>query len=102
MYRFFCDCVGWNLEDVHKQGGLCDLISERREITRRTFLRHVDREELAEKADSLGYARHPSQGLTMAADWHIEYFRSRHHGEIVYGFQHSAIEHVFRKDVRCA
>ena len=97
MFHFFCDCVGWPRNDGHTPGGLCDLIDDRRVITRRTFLQHVDREELADIEANIGYSRHPSQGMTMAADWHVEYFRSRHHDQTVYGFRHSGIEHVFKK-----
>ncbi len=95
MYSFYTNCVCWPPNDVTCPGGLSDLIEERREISRRTFLKHIDREELAEMAEGLSYAKHPAQGLTMAADLHIEYFRSRHHGRRVYGFRHSAIEFVF-------
>jgi hypothetical protein len=77
-------------------GGLSDLINDRREISRRAFLQHVDREELAEIERGLGYFAHPSQGLTMAGDYHVEYFRSKLHGRRVYGFRHSGIEYVFR------
>lgn len=97
MFRYYTDCVGWPPDDVHKPGGLIDLIENRRQITRRTFLRHVNRDDLAELESVMSYARHPSQGLTMAGDWHIEYFRSRHHGATVYGFRFSAIEFVFTK-----
>lgn len=95
MYHYYTNCVNWPRGDVDKPGGLRDLIDGRREISRRTFLRHVERADLAELADGLAYASHPSRGLTMAADWHIEYFRSRLHGATVYGFRHSAIEYVF-------
>lgn len=94
-YYYHANCVGWPENDVHAKGGLCDMINECRDISRRTFLKHVDREELAEIEDALSYARHPSQGLTMAADWAVGYFRSMLHGKRVYGFQHSRIEYVF-------
>jgi hypothetical protein len=35
--------------------------------------------------------------LTMAGDYHVEYFRSTLHGCRVYGFRHSAIEYVFTR-----
>ena len=95
-YSYFCNCVGWDSADVDCDGGLCDLINDRIEITRETFLKHVSHDELSEIAETMGYFKHPSQGLTMAGDYHIEYFRSRHHGERVYGFRHSAIEYVFK------
>lgn len=70
-------------------------------ISRRTFLRHVDRNDLHEFENAAGYAQHPSRGLTMSADYAVAYYRSKLHGERVYYFVHSAIEYVFqtlRKD----
>jgi hypothetical protein len=93
--NFYCDCVSWPRSDVHNQGGLCDLVDDRREITRRTFLEHANRGDVRELESGLGYSAHHRQGLTMAADWHVEYFRSKLHGRRVYGFRHSAIEYVF-------
>ena len=94
-FEFFANCVDWHAADVHCPGGLCSLIDDRQQVTRRTFLRHVSREELWRLENQLGYSQHPARGLTMAADWHVEYFRSRLHGRRVYGFRHSAIEFVF-------
>jgi hypothetical protein len=98
MYSFFNNCVGWNPDDVHTKGGLVDLIEDIEDITRRTFLRHVNREELSALESKLGYDAHPKQGLTMAGDWHVNYFRSLHHGQRVYGFQYSAVEYVFKEE----
>lgn len=97
MYHFFNTCVGWDPEDVDVPGGLSDMIHEESTcLTRRTFLKHVDREELAELEKGCGYEAHPSQGLTMAGDWHVSYHRSRLHGKRVYFFKWSGIEYVFR------
>ena len=95
QYRFFNNCVSWDSADVHVDGGLCSLIDDRTSIERSTFLQYVDHDELQEIELSLGYSKHYKQGLTMAGDNHVEYFRSKHHGERVYGFRHSAIEFVF-------
>lgn len=94
-FRFDRSCVNWPTADVDAAGGLRDLIDERQQITRRTFLAHVDTAERWTIEHDLGYAVHPSNGLTMAGDTHVEYFRSRWHGRRVYGFVHSAIEYVF-------
>ena len=94
-YQFYNNCVNWNPSDVSIAGGLCDLIDSRISITRKTFLSKVDRADLVYLEDSLGYVKHYSQGLIMAKDWHVEYFKSKLHGEIVYGFRHSCIEFVF-------
>ena len=94
-YHFFNNCVNWRQSDVESEGGLIDLIDSRKTITRATFLAKIHKEELQSIEADLGYAQHHTQGLTMTKDWHVEYFRSTHHGERVYGFRHSAIEYVF-------
>lgn len=94
---FFNTCVAWDHDDVP---ALNDLIDAKVPITRRTFRRHVDLDDLARVERSLAYERHPRQGLTMAGDWHVGYFRSKLHGRTVYGFDHSHIEHVFHNPKR--
>lgn len=95
IYHYLNNCVNWPRYDVHRKGGLCDLIDDRIDISRRTFLQHVDREQLRELEQDLGYADHHRRGLTMAADWHVSYHRSKWHGKTVYLFRHSGIEYVF-------
>jgi hypothetical protein len=94
MYAYHNNCVSWD-EDTHKEGGLCQMIDNSIEITRRTFMKHVNRISLQIIEDSLGYDRHPKQGMTMASDWHVSYHRSKLYGETVYYFRHSAIEYIF-------
>jgi len=94
-YRYYCNCVGWPDDDVDEEGGLCDMIDSAVDVSRKTFLRHVDRESLREMEEQLRYERHPRRGLTMAGDYHVSYHRSRLHGRPVYLFSHSAIEYVF-------
>jgi len=89
--KFFNNCVGWPARDVNAEGGLCDLISECRQITRETFLRHVDREDRKAVERGLGYG----PDFPMSRDWHVGYYRSKLHGRRVYLFKHSAIEYVF-------
>lgn len=104
-HAYYCNCVSWPQSDVHRQGGLVDMIDEARQITRRTFFQHVDAEELRGMEESLGYAtrrvyftdkygeRHSE--LMMADDPHVSYHRSKLHGKTVYYFRHSGIEFVF-------
>ena len=68
------------------------------EVSRRTFLKHVHRDDLGELEALLGYEDHPRRGLTMAGDYHVSYHRSKLHGKTVYYFKHSAIEYVFREN----
>ena len=96
-YTFYSNCVDWPRGDVNREGGLRDMIDDAIDITRRTFLKYVDPAEIADIEQNLGYARHPSQGLTMAGDCHVTYHRSKLHGKRCYFFCHSAIEHVFTK-----
>lgn len=93
--RFYSNCVGWPRDDVSTPGGLSDMIDQGVSITRRTFLQHVDRDDLAKLETSLGYALRGSVELTMARDWAVSYHRSALHGKRVYYFCHSAIEYVF-------
>ena len=95
MMTFYNSCVTWPAHDVDAKGGLSDMIDEAYEISRRTFLKQVDRCELRDLDDALGYAPRPRQGLTMARDYHVSYHRSLLHGRRVYFFNHSAIEYVF-------
>ena len=91
-YHYAGNCVGTPPESVPT---LTRMIDDNLEITRRTFLRRVDRDELAGLAEGLGYAKHPSQGLTMAADWSVSYHRSHWNGRRCYYFRWSAIEYYF-------
>lgn len=85
-------CVNWPRNNVQ---GLIDMIDRALDISRETFLKHVDREEMREIEQYLGYDKHYKQGLTMAQDWHVSYHRSKLNGRRVYFFKHSGIEHVF-------
>ena len=94
--NFIGTCINWPRMDVSAPGGLSDMIDSAVEITRRTFLKHINRCELSDIENSLGYSDHPLKGMTMASDWHVQYFRSKLHQKRVYYFTHSAIEHIFR------
>ncbi len=71
------------------------MVEAARDITRRRFLKHVDRAELREVERMLGYYAHHSQGLTMAGDYHVSYHRSVFGGHPCYYFRWSAIEYIF-------
>jgi len=103
-YQYYRNCCGWPEGDVDAEGGLCDMIDEAKDITRKTFLRHVDYEkELWPIEYQLSYDRYHKQGMTMASDWHVSYHKSKLHGLTVYYFKHSRVEYVFvppRKTLR--
>ncbi len=91
-FTYFNNCRQWDKDDIDGLDNLIDGISY---IKRGTFLKKIDREELREIEQHLGYNNNASQGLTMANDHHVSYFKSTLHDEPVYGFQWSAIEYVF-------
>ena len=88
MHRYLSDCVGWPRGKVDH---LNEMIDDAMDVTRRTFLKHVDRDELAALEAYLGYTR----DFHMASDWHVSYHRSKLCGFTVYYFRQSAIEYVF-------
>lgn len=96
-YRFWRTCVNIPREDVPE---LSRMIEHGKEITRRTFMRHCH--GARDVFLQLGYAPHPTQGLTAAADYHIGYFRSTWLGQTCYFFTWSLIEHIFREEARLA
>jgi len=92
-HQFFSDCVCW---PRGKTNALNEMIDDARDITRRTFLKYVDREALQELEENLGYVTKPwEDGLRMASDWHVSYHKSRLNGFTVYYFRQSSIEYVF-------
>lgn len=99
MFRYLTDCInapGFEGMTYAEAGDAIDeMTATAKDITRSTFLRHINRRELRQIEDQLGYARRPQQGLTMAGDWHVGYHKGRFHGRPVYYFDHSRIEYIF-------
>lgn len=93
-YRYYSSCVNWPAGRVDD---LTQMVDNALQITRLTFLKHVGRDTLTVLEEYLGYAKHPKQGMTMAGDWHVGYYRSTLCGETVYYFDHSRIEYVFTR-----
>lgn len=88
-YKYSTDCTSAREKDIR------DMVDSAIMITRRTFLQHVDRADLAQLEQSMGYSAHPSQGLVMAADWHVSYHKGKYRGKKCYYVYHSAIEYIF-------
>jgi hypothetical protein len=86
-YRLAFSCV--SAPDVEK---LREMIDDARDITRRTFLTHVPRHELARVFESYGFERGyvPPDG-----DCFVHYQRSRYDGRRCYFFTWSSIEFVY-------
>lgn len=91
-YRYRGSCVDWPKGDFD---GLLQVIENKREVSRRTFLAHVDRSDLKELEASLGYTSHHTQGLIMSQDWGVTYHRSKRYDIRVYVITHSSIEYIF-------
>ena len=66
-------------------------------ITRKTFMRNVDKDDRKKLEEQLGYFLNHRQGLTMAKDWHPGYYKGKFRGETCYFFDHSRIEYIFLK-----
>lgn len=88
MKTFYGDCVSFPLPVRF----LHEMIDSGVTITRRTFLKHVDRDSLKEIEAYLGY---PMGRLTMAGDGAVSYHKGKLRGKTVVWFNHSSIEYVF-------
>lgn len=86
---FVTNCVGSTAREI------TPMVDAAKDITRRTFRKHVDTQELLGIELSLGYAHHPKRGLTMAGDWSVSYHKSTFKGRPCWFFRWSAIEYVF-------
>jgi len=96
MMNFRCCCVDWPKRRVND---LIEMIDDSKEVTRKTFIANVGLASLRELETELGYSLHPSQGLTMAADYYVSYHKSKYKGrQRVYFVTQSAIEYVFASE----
>jgi len=87
--NYLTNCVCWPANEVD---ALHDLIDSSIEITRKTFISHVDTKEFKELQKELGYSR----DFYMKDDWHVKYFKSTLKWQPAYGFTHSCIEYIFQ------
>lgn len=90
-FRFLTTCV--TAPGPTPGEDITAMVEAGREITRRTFLRWVDREDLTLWETALGYDR----DFPMSRDWHVRYARSTYRGVPCVYFDHSRIEHVFTR-----
>lgn len=88
---FFATCVDWRLPVSDLQ----QTIDSSSDITRNTFLKYVDRDEMKLIENDLGYEQDPRKGLTMKDDYHVRYHRSTVKGCPAVFFVWSATEFVF-------
>jgi len=89
MKAFITNCIGAIGEDIN------DMTDDASQITRKTFLKHIDKQELKSIEEQLGYMSHYKQGLVMSSDWHVSYWKSKYQGNPCVYFDHSRIEYIF-------
>ena len=87
MFQFHTTCVSANGNDITV------MVDNSTEITRRTFLKYIDRENFRECEKSLGYVSRG--GLAMANDHAVSYYKSHYRGRKCVYFYWSAIEYIF-------
>jgi hypothetical protein len=88
-FVFVTNCTSAKGEDIR------DMVDHKkqRDITRATFLEHVDYTEVLKDIETdLGYGR---GWLMMAGDWAVSYSKSWYKGVPCYYFTWSAIEFIF-------
>lgn len=88
--HFALTCVSANGDDIHA------MTEAAHPITRGTFVRYVASASLRSVERDLGYHTGPGgNGLHMARDWSVNYFRSTYRGRPCVYFCWSGIEHIF-------
>ncbi len=93
-FHYWTNCV--NIPSINIDE-LSIMIDSSIDITRKTFLKYVDREELSILSQNMGYSDHYRHGLTMAGDYHVSYHKGTIMQKVCYFFTHSAIEYMFLK-----
>jgi len=86
-YHFVTNCIHSTAEAIHQ------MTDDAREITWRTFTRHVSVDEL--KALFPFYDWSGSHGLHLSRDWSVSYWKSTYQGRPCYYVDHSRIEYIF-------
>lgn len=91
-YRYVGRCVELDGQDI------TEMTEKATKVSRVTFGTNIGRDNYLLISDGLGYSRHHMQGLTLAKDYHVGYYRSQYRGKPCYYMVHSLIEHVFVKE----
>jgi hypothetical protein len=86
-FQYLTCCVNSDAKSIG------DMVDAAIDITYRTMMKHCP--GLIDWAVSVGYVRHPSQGLTLKGDWAVSYHRSKYRGRRCYYVRWSAIEYIF-------
>lgn len=92
-YRYCCVDGNYSMR-IRKE--LFAILERSRKITRKTFLKHVNQEDLRRIAEALGYEKDSRKGLTLKEDWMVGYYSFKlPSGRKGVFMDHSAIEYVF-------
>lgn len=69
-----------------------NMVDQSKEITLKTFLKYVSREELYEILGGIY-----NKGFPIEKDYHVHYFKSEYQNKKCYYVVHSGIEYIFTK-----
>ena len=93
MHKYYGNCVCW----PGKINELCEMIDNAQQITRKTFIKNVDKKDRIFLEQNLGYTQQRKKGMVIADDYYVSYFKSKLKKTGVYFLAHSCIEYVFIK-----
>ena len=91
-YVFVTDCVNSDCESIS------DMTEKAKEITYRTFIKHIPIYELLKIGPFSNYdtPHEKKGGLKLKNDWHVSYHKSTYQGHPCLYVQHSSIEYIFQ------
>ncbi len=87
--RFHTNCVSAKGADIRA------MVDTSKQITRRTFRRYLTPGAWEELSDALGYDRNARDGLTLANDQYVGYYRGIYRKQPCVYLVWSAIEYIF-------
>ncbi len=87
--HYLSNCVNWPRNSVQD---LIEMIDSGKEISWKTFLNRIGKENYNKLSESLGY---PCGNLKLHTDYAVSFYTGKYKGNRVYWCNHSAIEYVF-------
>ena len=87
MYRFYCDCVGWEPNDIERLEGIID---NEEELTLDQFKEVIPRKNIIEVLPI-----YESGVPLLENDWAIRFAKSVYKGITYYFIRWSGIEYIF-------
>lgn len=86
--RWKTDCT--RTKDIR---ALDDMIDNARQITYKTFMKHVDRNDIIKLFPQYDWTT--GRGLTLKRDYHVSYYKSKFKNQPCVFINHSSIEYIF-------